>query len=1419
MFIPSRYRKAPLLLLLSMCTAIAEAAGSGAITNIKVENTAAVAQSNVPLTFGQVFAPGELAPTDSLAGQANDGGLLPLQLDIKAKHADGSVRHAVISAVLPALAASQVQTIDLVKATAGPGAASSATVADLIRAGFSASVTINLGGQLYRASADELLKNGNYKTWLAGPITNEWLVSAPLKTDAGVAHPHLTARFAIRSFGNLNKARVDVIVENDWAYQPDPQNFTYDAEVRVGDKSVYTKSALTHFHHARWRKTFWWGAPPQVHVKHNTAYLIASKALPNYDQSITISESALASMKTAWTGPKTEPMGVGQAATYMPTTGGRSDIGLLPGWASMYLLSMDKRAKEVTLGTADLAGSWSSHYRNKDTDRPISLFEYPYMTVLGHPGDTYNPVTKKYESFPVCAAGASCTNANTADSAHQPGFAYLPYLVTGDNYYLEELQFWAMWNTFSSNPGYRENIKGLYKPDQVRGQAWSLRTLSEAAYITPDDDPLKAQFDYFLSSNLDWYNATYTNNPAANKLGAITHGYAIGYDVSKDGQLTGLAPWQDDFFTSAIGHAAELGYAKAKPLLAWKAKFPVSRMTDPSYCWIGGAIYAMKVRDTATGPFYDTIGQAYLASYPTAMTSLACAGPEMASYLGLKVGEMTGYSASDMGYPSNMQPALAYSADPSIPNGAKAWQVFMGRSVKPDYSANPEFAIVPRGGPVCTLSASPGTITAGGSAKLTANCSPAATSYSWTNTGFAATAAGGTVSPTATTTYSVLGSNASGPGNRASVTVTVAPASALTPPACTLIASATTVNPGTAVTLAAKCSPAATSYTWTNTGFSQSATGGTVAPATTTTYSVAGSNAAGKGNSVSVTVTMAPSAALTPPSCTLSASPAMIAAGGFSTLAVKCSPAATSYAWTNTGFGQTVASGTVAPTATTTYSVVGSNAAGKGNSASTTVTVTPNTSPAPSSGYSPYTNYSNDFCSSGNYPAQWTWNPQTMLASPLPATSGTPRMDQIRDGKVIATYTSLGGDAGYSKPDSSNGGDTSVGPFRRQPYTQWKNGDIFEIYPAVYNGAKMQIYLGPNAVNDGAYSAGKFDVPANITIRGVTVDGRRPVIVNPPSGAANSNYGQSLIYVDGRYNSSGELVTPSTNITIENIDIVDSPSGGNIGKAAVYVNGAANLTLRKVRIAGFKQHHANGVFATGNNTGTLLFDNVELDGNGGSGGPEHNAYINASKTDPNFTFAVRGSWSHDSYYGHELKSRAQHTIIEGSYLSGGRATAAAPQAEAYLLDVPDGGTLIARNNIFVKGYSGDQSNGASLTFGVESANPARTWGLTVEHNTFVALAKYFDTQNHPLFPMFIGGSAPGPKTVQHNAFVGYCPTGNAQKDFRGTNFVTLNFNEIDLGFRPRQPLLTGNQEIIGTSQYGHVARSIPRRTKALGAVD
>jgi hypothetical protein len=660
--------------------------GTG-ITAVQLVNTTAAAQTNAAATFGQVFAQGHVLNGETLVGKTASGATVPVQVDVKARHADGSLRHAVITAQLPSIAASGNETVSLVKGTAAAASAATAPTS-LLNNGFTASFTASIGGVQYTASADTLLKSGKYTTWLSGPLVNEWIVSAPLKTASGVEHPHLTAQFAIRSYTGSNSARVDVTIENGWAFQASPQNFTYDAQMLVGGQSVYSQPALTHYHHARWRKVFWWGKASTLNVRHDVKYLLATKALPNYDQSLAIPETAIASSKNYWDTSKKGPMQTGVGVAYMPTTGGRNDLGLMPSWNATYLLTMDQRMKDISLGMSEHAGSWSIHYRDKTTNRPVMLSQYPYMSTIVSGGDTINPATGQSEAFPACPATV-CTTPMTADNAHQPAFSYVPYLVTGDYYHLEELQFWANFSSFNSNPGYRQNVKGLVQSDQIRAQAWALRTITEAAYITPDNDPEKANLKAIVNNNIDWYNANYTNNTSANQLGVLTNGYVFEYNSG-----TGIAPWQDDFFTAVVGRMVDLGFTTAQPLLTWKSKFVIDRMVGTGYCWVEAPQYSLNVRASATAPLYTSIAQVYQANNSATFTQLACGSQDMATSLGIRVGEMVG-DLSTSGQQADMQPALAYAVGVNA-NGSKAWSLFAGRKYKPDYTTAPQYAIVPR---------------------------------------------------------------------------------------------------------------------------------------------------------------------------------------------------------------------------------------------------------------------------------------------------------------------------------------------------------------------------------------------------------------------------------------------------------------------------------------------------------------------------------------------------------------------------------------------------------------------------------------------------------------------------------------------------------------------------------------------------
>jgi hypothetical protein len=167
--------------------------------------------------------------------------------------------------------------------------------------------------------------------------------------------------------------------------------------------------------------------------------------------------------------------------------------------------------------------------------------------------------------------------------------------------------------------------------------------------------------------------------------------------------------------------------------------------------------------------------------------------------------------------------------------------------------------------------------------------------------------------------------------------------------------------------------------------------------------------------------------------------------------------------------------------------------------------------------------------------------------------------------------------------------------------------------------------------------------------------------------------------------------------------------------------------------------------------------------------------------------------------------------------------------ESWLMDIPEGGTLIARNNIFSKTVSGDNTNGASITYGVErnvgNFDLNRPWKLIVEHNTFVTFTRYYDSLNHATWPMFLNTAAPvlpADISIKNNIFVGYCQPsstifGNA--GYLGQDYSVLDFNGIDQAFRPRVPKAAVSSTAVGSSQYVHQQQTSARQTTAIGARD
>jgi hypothetical protein len=186
-----------------------------------------------------------------------------------------------------------------------------------------------------------------------------------------------------------------------------------------------------------------------------------------------------------------------------------------------------------------------------------------------------------------------------------------------------------------------------------------------------------------------------------------------------------------------------------------------------------------------------------------------------------------------------------------------------------------------------------------------------ATSYSWNNN----ISNGVPFTATSTTTYTVTGTNGNGCVNTAQMTVIVNTLPVVT------AGSNQSVCPGTAVTLNGS---GALFYSWNN-GISN---GLPFTPSATTTYTVTGTASNGCSNTAQVQVI-------------LNALPT-VSAGSNQTICPGASvtlsgSGAASYSWNNS-----VSNGVAfTPTATTTYTVTGTNANGCSNTAQTTVTINP----------------------------------------------------------------------------------------------------------------------------------------------------------------------------------------------------------------------------------------------------------------------------------------------------------------------------------------------------------------------------------------------------------------------------------------------------------------------------------------------
>ena len=545
--------------------AIPKPAHPGEVVAIVLRNDTTAEIPKRVVTFGQAFVQGDLPKSATLAAKAG-ADPVPVQVDVKTRYPDGSVKYGIVSLQSPALAGSASQSVML---SAGPAEASASPISPktILAKGYDLTLRRDFPtGSGLPPLATEAAKvlsaavsDGSITTWLSGPLATEYRVSQK-------ALPNLLITFDIRATTD-GEVTTDVIVANDFAYLF-PETAVYSATIAQTGMTAWKSPVITHRKLQVWHKLVSNRADPLPSVLLDIDYIEKSGAIPNYELSSGVYRATLDDMREKMAKADNGPLGNSLVTMYMGMTGGRDDIGPTTSWAANYLASQDPAARMIMLAQADVAGAVPWHVREVDGRM---------VTAATHPTLWLDYRCKKADCLPGGYSKAVEATGWGPEQAHEPDLAFIPYVVTGSHYYLDQLQSEANWLVLAQDPDYRGDEKGLiYPASQVRGAAWNLRDIGNAAWASPDGDPLKAYFQTVQKNNIDGLSDMHLVQHVAKAAGPL-QGFIL--DV---GSPASLSPWQQNFYALTMVQAALRNVESAKPLVRWMENFNVGLFTHAS---------------------------------------------------------------------------------------------------------------------------------------------------------------------------------------------------------------------------------------------------------------------------------------------------------------------------------------------------------------------------------------------------------------------------------------------------------------------------------------------------------------------------------------------------------------------------------------------------------------------------------------------------------------------------------------------------------------------------------------------------------------------------------------------------------------------------------------------------------------------
>lgn len=581
-------------------------AGGAVVAAFRLENAGDALLPAGIATFAQVFAQGEVPRGAGLV----DAGGQAAQIDVRTRWPDGSAKHAQVAVRRPPLAPGEGVAVELRRASAPAAGA------------------VDLGAALAASTLAVVLDIPGRApiVWGAAQMTapDVWR-SGPLVAEA--RHTLMVPGCSLRVLADVaafadGALRARVTFANDRAMEAVGGRLAYTATVTLNGQS--RQESVDQAQYQSWAVEL--ATSPAsggqgvggLHVVHDVDKYARLGAVFRYDLGLRMFETLPWYMGGAelclsnyaeWMAgdPKWgKPFATAGVCTDMPTAGGRQDLGPTTGHNAAWLISQDPRAAAFAMGQAEAALACPWHYWDAAHGTWLNTDHWPRLWLdgrggTGTPGDAASTgLTQQHEGI--------ATTGWYPERAHQPDLSFVPYLLTGDRWMLDDVCSQAAWTVMELWPAPREDGKALLvntEMMQSRSAAWGMRQVEHAAWAAPDGSPEKAWAEKVAEANWAWLAARL---PALTAAQGECHGYLPTMEGNRD-----LAPWQQDYFAAVALLAAARGRQGARDFLAWARNFHVGRFRRLKTIRSGAASYLV-CRATNGAPYFTTWAEMAAAS-------------------------------------------------------------------------------------------------------------------------------------------------------------------------------------------------------------------------------------------------------------------------------------------------------------------------------------------------------------------------------------------------------------------------------------------------------------------------------------------------------------------------------------------------------------------------------------------------------------------------------------------------------------------------------------------------------------------------------------------------------------------------------------------------------------------------------------